>query len=182
MICLGLQSCESKTEQKKAISNDVKKDSIQGTITVIQPQSGSRKIPKNWKSLSHIQQNWIEVKKDKEGYLIYDPCDGYTRTISLKKGKLHIQWQMDAEEILTINKFTRTDNNTGLYIDVYPANNMEIAVVSAKIIDSENGLVLWEVNDKKWLMTPIENSEKFRHIKHCPGYPRVELEFEEPNY
>lgn len=77
---------------------------------------------------------------------------------------------MDADEILTVNKFTRTDNSTGLYIDVYPANKMEIAVVSAKVFDSKKDFALWEIDHEKWLMTTIENVEKFRHIKYCSRY------------
>ena len=53
---------------------------------------------------------------------------------------------MDADEILTVNKFTRTDYSTGLYINVYPANKMEIAVVSSKVVDSENDFALWEID------------------------------------
>lgn len=183
MICLGLQSCESKTEQKKAISNDVKKDSVQGTITVTQPKSGSRKIPKNWKSLSQIQQNWIEVKKDKDGYLIYEPCDGYTRNISLKNGSLYIQFQNEPTYKFSYDKFTRIIGNKSFRLDAYEESTQTGFPLSAEIIDSENGLVLWEFNDEKWLMTPIENSDKFRHLKNnCPDYKRNELEFEEPNY
>ncbi|MCW3167003.1 hypothetical protein OMO38_00550 [Chryseobacterium sp. 09-1422] len=52
---------------------------------------------------------------------------------------------MDADEILTVNKFTRIDNSTCLYIDVYPANKIKIAVVSAKVVDSENDFALWEI-------------------------------------
>lgn len=77
---------------------------------------------------------------------------------------------MDADEILTVNKFTRIDNSTCLYIDVYPANKMEIAVVSSKVVDSENDFALWEIDHEKWLMTTIENVKKFRHIKYCSRY------------
>jgi len=67
---------------------------------------------------------------------------------------------MDDDEILTVNKFTRTDNSTGLYIDVYPANNIKKAVVSAKVVDSKNDFALWGIDHEKWLMTTIENVEK----------------------
>lgn len=141
-------------QEKKISATNSSKDSLINVpekldLTVTQPKSGNRKISKNWKSLSAIQQNWIEVKKDENGYLIYEPCDGYPRSISLKKGNLHIQWQMEPEVVFTINKFTRVKQNKALMIDVYAGNNLDLSSVSAEIIDAENGLVLWEFNGEK---------------------------------
>jgi len=47
--------------------NDSLKNDIQEKLDLIitQPKSENRQIPKTWKSLATIQQNWIEVKKDK---------------------------------------------------------------------------------------------------------------------
>lgn len=170
-------------QEKEALTTKLAKDSLviapeKLDLTVTHPKSENRKIPKSWKSLGAIQQNWIEVKKDENGYLIYEPCDGYTRSISFKNGYLHIQWQMEPEVVFNINKFTRGKQNTTLMVDIYAGNSLDLSSVSAEIIDAENGLVLWEFNGEKWLMTPLENSENFRHIKNnCPDSKRGEMQF-----
>lgn len=163
--------------------NDSLKNDIQEKLDLIitQPKSENRQIPKTWKSLATIQQNWIEVKKDKNGYLIYEPCDGYTRTISLKNGYLYIQWQNEPVYKFSYDKFTRLIGNKSFSLDVYEEKTQTGFPLSAEIIDSKNGLVLWKFNDEKWLMTPIENAVNFRKIKNnCPDYKRGELKFEEP--
>lgn len=110
--------------------------------------------------------------------MIYEPCEGKTPTISLNKGNLHIK-----EDGFIINDFELTTNNNALTITVYAGNSEEISSIYAEIINPENGLVLWKIGNEKLIMTPIENSDKFRHIKNnCPDYKRNELEFEEPNY
>ena len=51
--------------------------------------------------------------------------------------------------------------------------------IKATIFDYKKGLVLWEINGDKQLMTPIENSINFRHIKNnCPDEKRNELKFD----
>ena len=151
-------------------------------LTITQPKSENREIPKSWESLNAIQKDWIEVKKDEKGYLIYDPCDGYTRRITFKNGYLYIQWQMEPEYKFYIDKFTRMTDNKSFRIDAYEENTQSGFPISAKIIDDENGLVLWEFGNEmekeKWLMTPFENAENFRTIKNnCPDYKREELKF-----
>lgn len=83
---------------------------------------------------------------------------------------------METAGTFVINRFNRTKQNTKLMIDVYAANSLDLAFISAEIIDSENGLAVWEFNGEKWLMTPLENSENFRHIKNnCPNDKRGEV-------
>ena len=56
-----------KTDSK--VRTDEKLDLI-----ITEPKSNNTEIPSYWKSLSSIQKEWIEVEKDKDGYLIYEPC------------------------------------------------------------------------------------------------------------
>ena len=186
VIFIVLNSCNQNSRKTSDINKST--DSLNNIsekldLTIIQPKSENREIPKSWKSLGSIQQNWIKVEKDEKGYLIYDPCDGETPTIKLNKGYLHVKPQIEPETVFTINKFTRAKNNKGLIIDVYAGNDEEIPSVYAEIIDSQNGLVLWKIGDEKLIMTPLENSVNFRKIKNnCPDYKRSELEFINQNY
>ncbi len=134
--------------------------------TIIQPKSENRKIPKSWKSLGSIQQSWIEVEKDKNGYFISQPCNGKTPTLKLVKGDVVVESKQSTEGVYLINKFTRTTSCTGLMIDVYPGNGKEIDIITAQIIEPENGIVLWTIGNQKMLMTPVENAVNFRQIKY----------------
>lgn len=181
MLVACNNASQEKSNAEKPVPNDKTQTPERLDLTITQPKSGNRQIPKSWKSLSTIQKDWIEVKKDKDGYLIYEPCDGYTRSISLKNGYLYIQWQNEPAYEFSYDKFTRIIGNKSFRLDAYEESTQTGFPLSAQIIDPENGLVLWEFNDEKWLMTPIENSDKFRHIKNnCPDYKRNELEFIEP--
>ena len=185
VIIIVLNSCNQNSRRTSDIYKST--DSLNNVsekldLTIIQPKSENREIPKSWKNLGSIQQNWIKVEKDKEGYLIYEPCDGETPTIKLDKGYLLVKPQIEPEAVFVINEFKRTKNNTGLLIYVYPGNTKEISFAYAEIIEPKNGLVLWEIGGEKLLMTPIENAVNFRKIKNnCPDYKRGELKFTEQN-
>lgn len=189
VIILVINSCNNKSRQITYIKKST--DSLMTVsekldLTIVQPKSENRKIPKNWKSINTIQKDWIEVKKDEKGYLIYEPCDGYTRRITLKNDNLYIQWQMEPEYKFYINKSIKLTGNESFRLNAYEENSQTEFPISAKIIDSENGLVLWEFKNgmekEKWLMTPSENAVNFRKIKNnCPDYKRRELKFIELN-
>ena len=143
---------------------------------------GSRKIPARWKSLQAIQKDWIGVEKDKKGYLIYDPCCGTTNTISFKDGSLFIKWWMEDAYEFRYEKFTRVTGNKSFRMDAVQENLEMQTEIIATIYDNEEGLVLWQFGDHQWLMTPLENVQKFRHIKNnCPDYKRHEITFDK-NY
>lgn len=147
-------------------------------LTVTQPKLGNRAIPTHWEHIRDIQKDWIEIKEDSAGYLIYEPCDGYTRSISIKNGYLYVQYQMEPEYKYSIDKFTRIAGNKSFRLDAYDEATQTSLPMSAEIVDAESGLVKWKFNDEVWLMTPAENADKFRKIKYnCPDYKRNELEF-----
>ena len=142
-------------------------------LIITEPKSNNTEIPSYWKSLSSIQKEWIEVEKDKDGYLIYEPCDGNTPTIKFERGKLVIKPQIEPEEICEYDKFTRLTGDKSFRMDT------KFGEIKATIFDYKKGLVLWEINGDKQLMTPIENSKNFRHIKNnCPDEKRNELKFD----
>lgn len=157
--------------QTKIKSNDT-------DVTVVYPKSNHREITKIWKSLNTIQKDWIKVEKDKNGYLIYHPCDGETETIKLEDGRLTINWRLEDSQKFELEKFTRLTKNNAFRADAYDLENKIGFEINAKIIDYKNGIVLWEFNGNKWLMTPKENIKGFRIIKNnCKTVKKKELVF-----
>ncbi len=147
-------------------------------ITTTYPKINLRKIDKTWNSLNAIQKDWIKVEKDKNGYLIYQPCDGETETIQNEGAQLTINWRIENSQKFELEKFTRLTENNAFRADAYDIKNKIGFEIKAKIIDNKNGIVLWEFNGNKWLMTPKENFKSFRIVKNnCKTEMRKELDF-----
>jgi hypothetical protein len=162
-----------KTKETIMESDSILKKEEKLDLIITEPKSNNTEIPSYWSSLSAIQKEWIEVEKDKDGYLIYEPCDGTTPTIKLDRGKLIIRPQIEFEKEYEYDKFTRITGNKSFRMDT------KIGEIKAIIFDSKKGLVLWEISGEKKLMTPIEKSENFRHIKNNrPDRKRKELRFD----
>ena len=165
-ILLGL-SCQGQSQIEKAKS--------QPDLTITYPTSNSRKIPKTWESLNAIQKEWIKVEKDEDGYLIYDPCDGNTEAIKFEKEGIAIYWRLESENY-RFEKVTTLVGNDAFRMDV--AKKEEAFEIKAKIVDAENGIVLWEFEGVKWLMTPKENYSNFRVIiNNCKTEKKPEIAF-----
>ncbi|MGQ7944722.1 hypothetical protein [Flavobacterium sp. WC2509] len=175
-VSFVILSChgQSKTEDKK--TNE--KHNAELDLTITYPKINLRKIPKTWKSLNTIQKDWIKVDKDKNGYLIYQPCDGITETVKLEGAILTINWRIENSQKFELEKFTRLTENDAFRADAYDVENKIGFEIKARIIDYKNGIVLWEFNGNKWLMTPKENFKSFRIIKNnCETQKKKELDF-----
>lgn len=158
-------------------SDTINYKNIEQDITITYPKVNLRKIEK-WKSLNAIQKEWIKVEKDKEGYLIYEPCDGNTETIKIEGARLTINWRIENPQKLELEKFTRLTKNDAFRADAHDYENKKEFEIKAKIVDYQNGIVLWEFDDIKWLMTPKENYTSFRIVKNnCKTEKKKELEF-----
>jgi hypothetical protein len=129
-----------------------------------------------WKSLDDIPKKWIMVERDSLGYLVYDPCNGGTPIITIDSVYVTIYWQLDVPSKLVINKFTRLAGNKSFYIDaVDERGNMEFTAI---LNNDQQKLVLWTFGDFKWVMTPYENKEEFRHVDNpCPTEMKPEKQF-----
>ena len=169
LFCNG----QSKTTETENIQN--KNGELH--ITTTYPKINHRRIPKTWKRISAIQKEWIKVEKDKDGYLIYKPCDGNTETIKFDNGNININWRIEGEKY-SYEKFTRITENKSFRLNAYGIESKKSFEIQARIVDSKNGIVLWEFNGVKWLMTPKENYKSFRIIKNnCETEKKPELEF-----
>lgn len=175
LVSFAILSCngQSKTEDKK----NSEKRNTELDLTITYPKINHREIPQTWKSLDAIQKDWIKVEKDKDGYLIYLPCDGETETVKLD-GRLTINWRIEQPQKFELEKFTRITENKGFRADGYDIEKKIGFEIKARIVDYKNGIVLWEFNGIKWLMTPKENFKSFRIIKNnCEVEKRKELDF-----
>ena len=165
-ISFAILSCNGQNNAEFKKPNE--KKNSKSDLTVTYPNINLRKIDKTWKSLDAIQKEWIKVEKDKDGYLIYQPCDGATETLKLDKGRLTINWRFEDDQTFELEKFTRLTKNDAFRADCYDVENRIRFEIKAKIVDYKNGIVLWEFNGNKWLMTPKENFKSFRiYWKFC---------------
>lgn len=148
------------------------------TIVVTLPKTQNTKIPKIWKNKKSIQKEWIHIEKDFKGYLNYDPCDGEAEQIYITENYIRIEWAMEEPEKFKILKFNFAN---GSRIFTFTAINKEYRNQiqgSAQILDSEKGVVLWEINGFRWLTVPIANIDQYRKIENiCVNNKVVELEF-----
>ena len=174
-ISIVILSCngQNKVEEKKI--NE--KQNTELDLTITYPKIKLTEIPKTWKSLDAIQKDWIKVEKDKDGYLIYQPCDGETETLKLD-GRLTLNWRFEDTQTFELEKFTRLTKNDAFRADCYDVENRIGFEIKVKIVDNKNGIALWEINGNKWLMTPKENIKSFRIIKNnCETEKKKELDF-----
>ena len=175
-VSFVILSCngQSKTEIKKA--NE--KQNAELDLTITYPKINRREIAKTWKSLNVIQKDWIKVEKDKDGYLIYQPCDGKTETIKLEGAHLTINWKIENPQKFDLTKFTRLSENNAFRADGHDSENKMGFEIKARIVDYKNGIVLWKFNGNRWLMTPIENFKTFRIVKiNCETEKKKEIDF-----
>ncbi len=129
-----------------------------------------------WNNLSEVSKDWIQLERDTDGYLIYDPCDGDTPRLKIDSGRIDLYFRLDDPYKFGIDKYTRTLNSKGLM--VFGIGKFGTVTANAKIVDPKNKLVLWtfEINDKqlgnsefKWVMTPKSYEKEFRHVDNpCP--------------
>ena len=156
----------------------IQKENSKPDITTTYPKINRREIAEAWKSLNAIQKDWIKVEMDKDGYLIYQPCDGKTETIKLEGACLRINWKIENPQKFDLEKFTRLTENNAFRADGYDSENKMGFEIKARIVDYKNGIVLWEFNGNRWLMTPKENFKTFRIVKNnCKSEKKKELDF-----
>lgn len=176
VVSFVILSCNEQTKIEDTNPNE--KQNTELDLTTTYPKTNNREIAKTWKSLKAIQKDWIKVEKDKDGYLIYQPCDGETETIKLEGARLTINWRFEDAQIFELEKFTRLAKNDAFRADCYDVKNKIGFETKAKIVDYKNGIALWEINGNRWLMTPKENFKSFRIIKNnCETEKKKELDF-----
>ena len=147
-------------------------------IVISLPKNHDTKIAKVWKSRKFIQNKWIHIEKDAKGYLFYDPCDGDAEQIILNNNNIKFFWRHEEPQKFKISNFKFDKENKAFSFVAYDKIDKITVNVSAKIVDELKGVVLWKINDFKWLMTPLKNIKNYRKITNvCEDYRIKELEF-----
>ncbi|SHK43852.1 hypothetical protein [Epilithonimonas mollis] len=150
---------------------------VKQNIIEINPKTSIKPFEKNWAN-KNIAEQWIEIKKDKKGYLIYQPCDGNTFFIDWKTqpGIVEIRYQIEPE---FIKYDIREDiNSTNKFFIDFSKDKKQILQIKVTGYDLNYQIALFKIDDKSYLMTPFENKDSFRKIENkCKKEKVSELEF-----
>lgn len=168
-------SCSSEEVNDSETAPSDTTNSVVEQIDSIDNSSSTPAFPATWESLSAIQRSWIKLERDKDGYLIYEPCDGVTPTIFLDDSTstdVAIYWEDNTSSKMYTNKCTRVKGREAFYRST--ANKDDEVEIYAEIKDVDRRLVLWKFATKNrgsfyWVMTPIEFKDEFRFIKDSCG-------------
>lgn len=132
-------------------------------------------FPESWEQQTFPQQ-WVKLNRDRQGYMIYNPCEGSTPGIILHKDTLHMYWQLESQTHL-IKSFEKIDHDH-YKINCYGVVTQEgdiIYGVSArqyyiKVLNRKHKLVEWlaiapDAQDTvKWMMSPEACRKDFRIV------------------
>ncbi|WP_297984944.1 hypothetical protein [uncultured Chryseobacterium sp.] len=122
---------------------------------------------------------WIEIKKDKNGFLIYKPCDGETPFLIITEKEIKYYSQIEEPAIYLINSFKKQENKKLIYAK---DNKGSTIFFTANLNQNNENYILWdwEINNIKYQMLTINmnESKKMRVIKNpCENDKAKELEF-----
>ena len=164
--------------QTKIAKADLVNNYVKDTILVTYPKTQNTKIPKFWRDKNSIQTKWIHIEKDIQGYVNYDPCDGSAEEIEIKNNYIKIDWRYEEPETYKIVTLEFNDKNKKFIFVAKNVRYRQRIKGSAKIIDSEKGVVKWEIDDFKWLTVPLAKIAEYRKIENvCINNKRKELKF-----
>ena len=171
---------------KLVVTNAMKKITSIIIILII-TFSCSRKIDNNWKENSELFGTWVNLERDNEGYLIYDPCDGNNNFVTITKDNVIYDIGHEGPDTLKFKyiKILKTSNE----IEFLGTLKYSSTKSTMKIIDFDKKLYLlkWELKLKnypdeirkgKMMMTRKEYEKDFRFIDNPCDYERIpEKEF-----
>ncbi|WP_333851625.1 hypothetical protein [Epilithonimonas sp.] len=141
------------------------------------PKTSIKPFEKDWAN-KNIPQQWIEIKKDKKGYLIYQPCDGNTFFIDWKTQPETVEIRHQIEPEFIKYDIREDINSTNKFFINFSKNKNQILQIKATGYDLNNQIALFKINNESYLMTPIENKDSFRKIENkCKKEKITELEF-----
>ena len=126
-------------------------------------------IPESeWRSLSDLNGEWIELERDHKGYFIYNPCDGETPKIFIKNDSIVLKYQIEAPSKLEIEKYSVTPDS----IILKTASENLKADFIFKIVEPNANYILfkWDYpkykNRGKKIITRSDLGKKFRTVNN----------------
>lgn len=188
-----LNAC--KHSQDNPISDAVAGTSMHQSIGSNQYQASAHaEMHDTWKEIDDVFGDWTSLERDKEGYLIYSPCNGTTPRLRVNEGKVTIFWKLEGLNSFRIEKIKMNSKNEIVIYSKDFDNEETIAVFKIHIADSHRKLVVWEWNidwpiyqgghtSYKWITTRSIHEQEFRHVDNpCPKGLIKEKEFLELEY
>ncbi len=135
-----------------------------------------------WKDTSELQGTWVNLERDQNGYLIYNPCDsGYKSSIVVDKGEIIIRMGHEGADTLKISSVEIL--NSLNEIEIFGNHEYYSIKSTLKIIDFEKKLYLFkweikpsgsmEIRNGKMMMTRKEFESDFRFIDNPCDSGRV---------
>ena len=132
-------------------------------------ENSAEYIPqKKWNTLDDLNGEWIEIERDKEGYFLYDPCDGETPNLIIDNKSILLQHQIEEPTKFQIIEYNITSDS----IFIKSQNENLKAEFVFKLVDQKENKILFkwnylEYNNKgKQVITRLELAKKLRIIKN----------------
>jgi len=146
-------------------------------IIEINPRTSIKPFEKDWAN-KDVPQQWIEIKKDSKGYLIYQPCDGNTFFIDWRTQPEIVEIRHQIESDFIKYDIREDINSTNKFFIEFSKDKNKILQIEATGYDLNNQIALFKIDNQSYLMTPIENKDSFRKIENkCDKERMSELEF-----
>ena len=144
-------------------------------------QNSAEYIPKEkWNNLNDLNGEWIELERDKEGYFLYDPCDGQTPEIIIDNKSILLKHQIDEPTKFEISEYNITNDS----ILIKSQNEILKAEFIFKLIKQKKNLILFKWNFPKYknqgkkIITRLKLAKKLRVVKNPCDIEKVpEQEF-----
>lgn len=158
--------------------------------TYVQVNSSTvTEMKSTWESEADLTGVWTSLERDKEGYLVYTPCDGITPRIKIAGNKVSLYRRLEGLNIFRI-EHTEMISDRELRIWAFDEDNEDTkAVFKVKIADNDRKLVVWDFSinwpvyqggytDYKWVTTRKEFEKDFRAINNnCTLQLKKEMVF-----
>src|SRR6478752_5010928 len=110
--------------------------------------SDTTPLPESWEQ-NTFPEVWVKLEKDKKGYIVYEPCEGSTSGIVVKKDTLHMDWQLESQTHM-IRKFEKIDKDHyvihcyGVVMEGAVVHGVSARDYEVTVIDRERKLVRWD--------------------------------------
>jgi len=131
--------------------------------------SNQSSLPESWEQ-STFPEGWMELKKGKKGYVLYQPCEGSMQGIVVKNDTLHMNCQLQSYAYL-VREFEKIDkDHYVIHCSGLKHRTLETDF-EITVLDRERKLVRWDawlyegMDTISWVMTAREYAKEFRTVK-----------------
>ena len=192
LIFVFLLSCKEQPKktsynQNEAFENSKKSKNLGDTIIIsAKYPSIIKEIPAKENYLNNFEKvdltkvkEWIEIKKDKQGYLIYDGCDENTFGFEFKnKDSVKINFRFEPLTSI-IKNFSKSRLYNGIFdFEYYDYFTEKFEKVTIEHYEANIPVYKCKMRDWAFLVTPKHDEKYFRKIINDCYEKTGESEFE----